>query len=308
MEGKKILVLLSSFNGEKYIEQQIRSIMGQQGVQVDLKVRDDGSKDGTCAIVKKLSAEYPDRIQLIHGENLGLNASFFELINSAPEGYDYYSISDQDDVWLPDKLLMAVKALEKEKRDSHEPLLFASTSYLAEDDLKPYGQTRRQNRHFTIYNTVIQNICPGHTQVMNPGLLKLVQRNWDTDRIYVYDSWIMNMAQLYGKVVFSNTSMTLYRQHRDNQLGSGSGSVGQLMESGKRISNSHGMRYRRQVAYFLEMNEQKLSELGFAEEIRDFLQAESFIDRLRYCLHGKLCRQKRIETLAFYAAVIAGKF
>ena len=282
--------------------------MGQQGVQVDLKVRDDGSKDDTCAIVEKLSAQYPERIQLLRGENLGLNASFFELINSAAEGYDYYSISDQDDVWLPDKLQMAVKALEEEKNGSHEPLLFASTSYLAEDDLKPYGQTRRQIRPFNIYNTVIQNICPGHTQVMNPELLKLVQRNWDVGRIYVYDSWIMNMAQLYGKIVFSNTSMTLYRQHRDNQLGSGSGSVGQLMESGKRISNSHGMRYRRQIAYFLETNEQKLSELGFAWEIRDFLQAESLIDRLRYSLHGKLYRQKKIETLAFYAAVIAGKF
>ena len=80
------------------------------------------------------------------------------------------------------------------------------------------------------------------------------------------------------------------------------------MESGKRISNSHGMRYRRQVAYFLEMNEQKLSEMGFAEELRKFLQAESFIDRFKYSLHGRLYRQKKIETLAFYAAVIAGKF
>ena len=206
MSKKTVLVMLSSYNGEKYIEQQIRSILAQRDVDVYLRIRDDGSVDDTKSIIKQLFAEFPGRIELIEGENIGLNASFFALIGTA-EGFDYYAISDQDDYWLPEKLSVAIRSLEKENLDM--PLLFASTSYLADDDLKPYGQTRRQVRPFTIYNTVIQNICPGHTQVMNNALLKFLQRDWETERIYVYDSWIMNIAMLYGKIIFSNSSFLL---------------------------------------------------------------------------------------------------
>ncbi len=308
MENKRVLVLLSSYNGEQYIEQQIKSILTQRELhEVHIRIRDDGSTDGTHAIIERLMDENPGRIELLKGQNIGLNASFFELLKSA-DGYDYYAISDQDDVWLPEKLSTAVCSLETAGFEKDMPLLFASTSYLVDDDLKPFGQTRRQVRPFTIYNTIIQNICPGHTQVMNQALLKLIQKNWDTEKIYVYDSWIMNMAQLYGKIVFSNTSFTLYRQHKGNQLGSGSGVLGQLLSSGKRVSTNKGPLYRKQIAYFLEENREKLDECGYQQELEDFLNARTVKDRIRYCLRSKLYRQKKIETIAFYAAVIAGKF
>ena len=305
MSKKTVLVMLSSYNGEKYIEQQIRSILAQRDVDVYLRIRDDGSVDDTKSIIKQLFAEFPGRIELIEGENIGLNASFFALIGTA-EGFDYYAISDQDDYWLPEKLSVAIRSLEKENLDM--PLLFASTSYLADDDLKPYGQTRRQVRPFTIYNTVIQNICPGHTQVMNNALLKFLQRDWETERIYVYDSWIMNIAMLYGKIIFSNSSFTLYRQHKGNQLGSGAGALGQLLESGKRVQKNKGSLYREQIRYLLECQKDKLEECGAAKEIGSFLKASSILERILYSFRGKLYRQRKMETMAFYFAYIVGKF
>ena len=306
-KDKKILVLMSTYNGEKYIEEQIRSIIKQKtDANVYIKIRDDGSTDGTCDIIEKLTVEYPNRIELQKGHNIGYNASFFRLLCEA-EGYDYYAISDQDDVWLKDKLETAIYCLEQET-EKDIPLLYASTSYLVRDDLVPYGTTRKQERPFAIYNTIIQNICPGHTQVMNNQLLNMVRDNLDVSRIYVYDSWIMNMAMLYGKILFDNESHTLYRQHSGNQLGSGRGAFGQLISSLKKTSTGDGRKYKEQIMYFVQKNGAELAKKGCFNELKRFIDADTLLKRLKYSLTGKLYRQKKQETFAFYLAVILGKY
>ncbi|MBP3339457.1 MAG: glycosyltransferase [Lachnospiraceae bacterium] len=301
-----ILVLLSSYNGEKYIKEQILSIINQKiDCKVDIRIRDDGSGDNTCKVVEELIEQYPDRIQLIRGENVGYNKSFFELIKGA-NGYKYYSISDQDDVWKEDKLDVAKEWLDKETDDI--PLLYASTSYLVYDDLVPYGTTRKKVREFSIYNTIIQNICPGHTQVFNNKLLGLLQVDIDTSKIYVYDSWITNVAMLYGKILFNNESYTYYRQHRANQLGYGKGVIGQLLSSAKRTKTNDGGKYRRQIEYFSQLNEKELRKKDYLYEINKFVNSKVFFKRVGYAFVGKLYRQKKIESVAFYVANIIGKF
>ena len=290
---KGILVLLSSYNGEKYIKEQILSIINQEiDCRVDIRIRDDGSEDSTCEIVEELMRQYPERIQLVKGKNIGYNGSFFELIKGA-NGYKYYSFSDQDDVWLKDKLKIAKEWLDNE--NCEKPLLYASTSYLVYDDLKPYGTTRKKIREFSIYNTIIQNICPGHTQVFNNELLKLLQEDIDISKIYVYDSWTMNVAMLYGKILFNNESYTLYRQHQRNQLGYGKGVVGQLKSSAKRIKKDDGTRYRRQIEYFSTVYSKKMLELNCIKEIKRYLNYKSVFGRIKYMFVGKLYRQNRIE-------------
>lgn len=301
-----ILVMMSAYNGQKYIKEQIDSIMNQK-VDAELKliVRDDGSSDNTCSEIEKLKLDYPGRIELIKGENKGYNGSFFELINTAKD-YDFYSFSDQDDVWIENKLQTAISMLTNENMSA--PLLYASTSFLVEDDLVPYGTTRKKEREFSIYNTIIQNICPGHTQVMNTELLTLLKEKIDTKRVYVYDSWICNMAMLYGKIVFDNESHTYYRQHRANQLGYGKGRIGQLLTSIKHGDSGDGVKYRGQIKYFLEKNEKALIKQGLHKEINKFISSKSILQKIRYSFTGKLYRQKKIETIVFYLAVILGKF
>ena len=301
-----ILVLLSSYNGEKYIKEQILSIINQEiDCRVDIRIRDDGSKDNTCKIIEELIKEYPKRIELIRGENIGYNRSFFELINGAG-GYKYYSISDQDDVWLKNKLQVAKEWLDNDKEEV--PILYASTSYLVYDDLKPYGTTRKKVRELSIYNTIIQNICPGHAQVFDNKLLALLQRDMDVSKIYVYDSWITNVAMLYGKILFNNESYTLYRQHNKNQLGYGKGIIGQLKSSMNRVKINDGAKYRTQIIYFVDFFGDKMKELKFNQEIGKFLNSKSFFQRIKYMCVGKLYRQKKIESVAFYVANILGKF
>ncbi len=304
--AKSILVLMSTYNGEQFLEAQVRSVMNQKSQHtVTLRIRDDGSSDRTCEIIEKLQGEYPARIELIKAKNKGCNASFFELLKNA-SGYDYYSISDQDDVWLENKLDFSVEALSKE--DNSIPLLFASTSYLTKNDLVPYGTTRKKKKDFSIYNTLVQCICPGHTQVMNNALLDKIKVDIDVNKIYVYDSWVMNMAMLYGKIVFTNDSYTYYRQHESQQLGSGVGMMGHLKACLQRIKANDGKKYRNQIQYFCEVNKEKMESLNCYKEIECFLSATTFFQRVGYAFKSKLYRQSPVETLALRMAIVAGKY
>ena len=128
MNKKKIVVLLSTYNGENYLKEQIDSILNQKSSHhIDLMVRDDGSSDGTIEILKSYEEEYPGRIKVHFKENVGYIKSYFELIREA-EGYDYYALSDQDDIWLEDKMETAIEACEACAYNG--PLLYGSSSFL----------------------------------------------------------------------------------------------------------------------------------------------------------------------------------
>lgn len=111
---KRICVMLSTYNGEQYLREQLDSIYGQQGVDFHILVRDDGSSDGTLQILYEYRKK-KGRMRVKEGTNLGSKKSFYELCfmaEAAEDVFDYYAFADQDDVWYPDKLSRAVKALD----------------------------------------------------------------------------------------------------------------------------------------------------------------------------------------------------
>jgi glycosyltransferase, family 2 len=304
----RILVLMSTYNGEKYLEAQIESILNQKGVnEVNLFIRDDGSSDGSVDIIEQLHKKYPDKIIVEYGENIGYNASYFQLLKLTKESeYDFFSFSDQDDVWLPEKLYCAVKKLREGRQDI--PKLYASTSYLVHDDLIPYGTTRKKRRALHFYNCLIQDICPGHTEVFNPYLHRLMQEDFIAERIYVYDSWLMNYARLYGEIYFDNRPHCYYRQHEKNELGYGKGKLGQILLSIKRGLKGDGKKYRTQIQYFYELNKEEIQKQGFEKEVLLFLQSTGILQRLNFVFRTKFYRQSIMETLFFYVAVLLNKF
>lgn len=105
-------ILMSTYNGEKYLREQIDSIMNQTDVNIILTIRDDGSSDGTIQIIEEAKNSYPDKIVLFIGENVGYRKSFLELLKLSQDS-DYYGFADQDDVWLPEKCTKAIKCLKK---------------------------------------------------------------------------------------------------------------------------------------------------------------------------------------------------
>ena len=129
---KKVQVLLSAYNGEKYLEEQIRSILAQEHKQLTLLIRDDGSTDHTIDIIKRYADNY-ENVAYYTGKNLGVQQSFFNLMKHADKTADFYAFADQDDVWMPDKITRAIALLEKESTDL--PLLYASETKLVDEHL-----------------------------------------------------------------------------------------------------------------------------------------------------------------------------
>lgn len=304
----RVLVLMSTYNGEKYLEAQVESIINQKGVsEVNLFIRDDGSTDGSVDIIEQLHKKYLDKIMVEYGENIGYNASYFQLLKLTKElDYDFFSFSDQDDVWLPEKLYFAVKTLREGRQDI--PKLYASTSYLVYDDLIPYGTTRKKRRPLHFYNCIIQDICPGHTEVFNPCLHRLMKEDFITERIYVYDSWLMNYARLYGEIHFDNRPHCYYRQHEKNELGYGKGKIGQILSSIKHGLKGDGKKYRTQIQYFYELNKEEIKKQSFEKEVLKLLKAKTLFNKIYFLFTSKLYRQSKIETLVFRLAVLIDIF
>lgn len=300
-----IIVLLSSYNGEKYIGQQIESIL-KQNIKRDIKllIRDDASNDRTVEIIKQYMNN-DNRISLFQGDNIGYIASFFELINGAGE-YGYYALSDQDDVWDEDKLLIAIQRIEAENFSG--PILYGSTSRLTTEDLNVYEITQRKNKKLTFYNIIIQNILPGHTQVMNNKLINLLRSNIDYSKIYVHDSFITNVAIIFGKVIFDNNPHTNYRQHNNNQVGYGKGYFGWLKERMRRIKKGASKKYSEQIDYICDIF---LKYLSLEEQKEMLIYKNSkcnLYKRFNYIIHTKLYRQKVSETILFKILYLLGGY
>lgn len=306
MNKKKIVVLLSTYNGEEYLAEQLDSILKQKtSHQVDIWVRDDGSTDGTVEILKAYERKYPSVFRVFYEENIGYIKSFFELIRKAT-GYDYYALSDQDDIWLDDKIETAI--VQCEACAEERPLLYGSSSFLVNEQLEVMGETQKNLRGITWDNLLIQNIFPGHAQVFNDALCQRLKADIDCSKIYVHDFWITYMAMLYGRVIFDNQSHTLYRQHDTNTVGFGKNRIEWILARLKRIGNNDNKQIAAQIGYFYEKCKDDMSE-ELREKAEEFIASQSsLVRRLSYLCKTKLYRQKKFETILFKILYLVGGY
>ena len=220
----KVAVLLSAYNGERFIREQIDSILAQEGVQVELVVRDDGSTDGTHEILD----EYRDRKQLTWytGENLRAARSFMHLLQHAETDAEYIALSDQDDVWLKDKLATAVRELQA--MPSEKPAMYYGETKLVDKDLKDLPQSPATFVSRTMKQSVISSGCTGCTLCMNRKLFELLRLK-PMGLTMIHDMWIHKLCVAAGgETRFDPEPHILYRQHGGNVIGGQSTLTGRI--------------------------------------------------------------------------------
>lgn len=223
----RIAVLMSSYNGEKYIEEQIKSILSQTGnFELDLWVRDDGSVDNTIKILEYYQEK--GKLRWYSDKNCGPAKSFFDLIYKAKE-YDYYAFSDQDDYWYPNKITNAVEKLKK--YDSGKKLLYFCNAEYVDSNLKPLGGKNYKGSVPTdFYSTLLNPGYLGCTMVFNNKLAEVIQNHSMPDVIFMHDEYLARVCvAVGGKVVFDDRAFIKYRQHGDNVIGSTVGKMDALM-------------------------------------------------------------------------------
>lgn len=207
----KITVLMSTYNGEKYIRQQIESILNQKDVQVTLLVRDDGSTDSTRQILQ--SYEVAGKLTWFFKENLKSAYSFWDLVERC-EINDYYSFADQDDFWYENKLTSAITMLKQHA----EPSLYFCKKRLVDKDLKPLDAKDEQVNYVGLGTNLLHCRAAGCTMVFNHALMKLL-REYHPAVISMHDSWILRVASACGCVIYDERIFMDYRQHDHNVVG-----------------------------------------------------------------------------------------
>ena len=225
---ESVLIILASYNGGTYIEQQIRSIQEQDYEKWSLWIRDDGSTDNTVALIRGIS-QNEKRIKLIEDDlgNLGPAANFSALMSLAVQDgtYDYVCFSDQDDVWMNCKLRLQLEKIKE--MDETLPRLVFSDLELVDDTLQLIHKSAMAYRwnHNVVKDAIkvmaIENYITGCTIMTDMAMLKISTPV--PQRAFMHDWWVALCAASAGQIGFVGTPLVKYRQHQSNVLGTSSG-------------------------------------------------------------------------------------
>lgn len=224
-----VCVLMSTYNGEKYLAEQIESILNQKGVIVYLFVRDDGSTDNTVDILKKYQSE--NKLEVYQDEeNLGPANSFMKLLYDSFD-YDYYAFADQDDIWLEEKLFVAI---QKMKEKNNLPTLYCSNQLIYKDNRVKGVRFLHEPEHGLI-EAICGNVFSGCTMVFNKELADVIKKkqhrpNSDVLRMRMHDTWVIAVAECIGDVIYDQNSYIKYRIHENNTVGLKKGKVKRVIE------------------------------------------------------------------------------
>ncbi|EME3486548.1 glycosyltransferase, partial [Enterococcus faecium] len=141
----RVIVLMSTYNGEKYIREQLDSIFNQKNIAVKVVIRDDGSNDATQSILDEYKKKH--NLNWYTGKNLNAAWSFMELINNAPDS-NFYAFADQDDVWDNDKLFIAVEAMKNCGTETNEKaIMYSCPTRLVDEKLNSIGNLKHNNSY-----------------------------------------------------------------------------------------------------------------------------------------------------------------
>lgn len=203
-------ILLSTYNGEKYLLEQLESINRQTYPKIHLYIRDDGSSDGTLSILESFSSKYP--VTIIKGNNIGFMKSFFELLSIADSG-DFWAFCDQDDIWLPHKISLSVDWLKKQ--DKQIPLLFQSAYEVVDENLIHKQDYLPPNYNIDFRRSITENCYSGFSCVINKVSRDMLLKG-NPENIDYHDWWMEMIAKAFGISYFDPTISAKYRRSSES--------------------------------------------------------------------------------------------
>lgn len=264
---KKVVVLMSTYNGEKYLNEQIESIVNQRGVEITLIIRDDGSTDTTIKIIENYMKQY-NNIKLYKESNIGPKMSFLNVSKMAPDA-DFYAFSDQDDVWCQDKLVRAVSRIKNE--DEYQ--LYTSAFDVVDENLNIIKERAGLLYDYSLCESIMYRAPLGCTIVMNKKLFNIF-RNSRPTHFRMHDHWAILTAEvLKADIIIDKKSFIKYRQHENNVVGGNSGFV------------THCKRYCKSLLY--NKNERSKQAISLLENYKNYFDKETELILRKICGYRK---------------------
>lgn len=302
----KVTILLSTYNGCRFLQQQLNSLYEQTYPNISILVRDDGSSDSTRNILDSEQAK--GRIDILEGHNnLGPALSFFELLRSAASaGTEYVAFCDQDDVWHPQKIAQAVSALSGVT--GSVPAMYCSRAEIVDEHLKHIGYTEMPGK-VGFGNALVENVAVGCTIVLNQKAIDLIGENLPC-KVLIHDWWCYLVISCFGEIVFDNSTNIKYRQHGGNTIG---------------IATNMFDRFERKMRRFFDGGKGRLWISAQASSMQDIFKdnippsnrqvLNNFVEtksslyrRLRLVLSKDVWRQKWSDNLLLRLLILLNRF
>lgn len=251
----KVLIIMSTYNGEKFIREQIDSILAQQYVDVMLHIFDDCSKDKTQEIVKEYEKKYKNVILHVNGKNKNFTYNFIDGLFTFKDeqGYDYYAFADQDDYWLPSKIISAINKI----KEIGKCTMYAANLKVVNEKLEYAGNNMMDMRYVNKrYDVACKNIVTGCTVVFDNEFKNLVTKHYP-ENIYLHDYWLALIANYTKDAHFVYDvcpDYILYRQHDNNQIGK-SKNIGKKLRKKENLKTTRNL-----VERFIELFSDEINE------------------------------------------------
>ena len=232
----KVLILLSTFNGEKYLKEQLLSLMQQSYKNIMILARDDCSSDGTLDILKTYNIDLIDT-----KKNLGVKGSFQKLLSYGVLNSDaeYFMFCDQDDIWKSDKVEKTLSKIKKMKQQfGNIPLLVHTDLEVVDEQLNTINSSFMDFQKIDptknkFHNLLMQNTVTGCTVMINRELAQICLPI--PDKSIMHDWWIALIASKFGNIGYVNDQTIKYRQHDKNTIGAKGFSYWEIIKKGFNI-------------------------------------------------------------------------
>ncbi len=222
LSNNRVAVLLCTYNGGKYLQEQLESIDQQSHSNIDIYASDDGSSDATHSILEAFQSGWTKGDFVIcKGPRTGFCNNFMSLVFDRDIKADYYGYADQDDIWEPDKIEVSLKQLSQ--LDQSKPLLYCSRTCLIDDEGNVLGYSPLFQKMPSFSNALVQSIGGGNTMIMNQAARNLLM---DTTgcRFVTHDWWTYILVSgADGEVFYDPYPSVKYRQHAGNVVGGNMG-------------------------------------------------------------------------------------
>lgn len=302
MNNSKVAILLSTYNGEKYLKEQLDSLINQTYKNIDIIIRDDGSKDNTVKIIKEYQEKY-DNIFLDEGKNIGFIKSFFELLKSTKNA-DIYSYCDQDDVWEIDKIERAVDFIEKEK--SNVPILYFSNSDYYDANMVFLGHAPK-DKVYNFRNSLVECVTQGMTMCINKNMRDTIVKDIPQNTTF-HDWWTYMIASGFGKIIYDDKSEVRYRRHNKSVTVEGRGFLEfQIWRIKKFFLGDSLKQIKKQIIEYSNLYREKLNKED--KKILDLFNKPkyNFLIALKKTFYLKRFRRKLTDEIMLRILFLFGK-
>ena len=300
----KIAILMSTYNGEKYIRKQLDSIVNQTiANDIHLYIRDDESSDSTIQII----SEFEDKINLtlINGKNVGPAHSFWQLFMNSDIQAEYYAFCDQDDIWDSDKV---EKAILKLQENDDEPVLYCSNCRIIDsDDNVIEKQMYMESPLFTIISQFVCGTTQGCAMVFNNKLREYIQKK-EVKSLPMHDFVLMTYAIAAGSVTYDNEPSFGYRVHSGNVVAKNGKNIIKAIHGS--LINWFSKKHRSELTHFAEIfykDNHKYLDENTKRYIETFVNSKNnFIDRIRIIKNKETKSTNKRAERSFKIRVILG--